>query len=102
MTDLLQVRDLKVAFATRAGAAEEERRHAELFVVSSPRPVVGIVVGKEDVVHVHHGARRERRQNPVEEQVDVASRHQGVAGIDHQDVTPFDVRENIVSGLLNR
>ena len=41
--------------------------NTELLVVSPPRPVLGIVVRKEYVVHMHHGTHRERWQDPIEQ-----------------------------------
>ena len=68
-------------------------RHSLLLVVGAPAPDRRIVEGQEDVVDVHQGAGRQARQDAVQQDVDVAARHQdvaGIAGVTDVSTNPFD------------
>ena len=45
-----------------------------------------IRIGQKHIMHMHDDARREQRQNLIEQVVDVGARHQNVAGIDNDHV----------------
>ena len=61
-----------------------------------------VIVGQEDVVHMHQDPGRKRGQNAAQQEIDVAARHQDVARVDHEELAGGQAGKRFEPGLLQR
>jgi hypothetical protein len=83
-------------------AAEQQRDDGKLFVVAAPAPLRRIVVRQEDVVQVQEHAVGQAGNDTVQQEIDVAARHQNVAGVDEQDVAGGEVGKGRETDVRHR